>query len=504
MLKKETSPKVQMTYLVISIIVSVVFGSMLIWYDATFGVSLSEILYTITSPLEGASYGFLLVAAGVLVASSYIAYILIKLAREAIYINQGQVPVGKIWFANRLKKETLHTILIILIVFSSIGSLIVIIRTDQILKISKMIKSSLQKTTIYDDYYVVPVVDDIKAEQERNLIYIYLESMETTYASDKVGGRQGENNYIPHLTKIAKQEISFSNTEKLGGFHCNTGAGWTMGAIFSAESGIPFAFPIDGNHMDRVAEFASGTIALGDILESKGYAQEFLCGSESEFAGRRRFFEQHGNYQIYDLDTAIDNGLMSEEEEVWWGFEDQMLYEIAKDELTRLSEGSQPFNLTMLTVDTHHVDGWVCELCEGKYPDQVANVISCADNQVFDFIEWCKEQDWYDNTTIVIQGDHPRMDQSLVDGIDYYDRTIYNCFINTGFDKDLLNCSNREFTAFDMYPTVLASIGFKVPDDRLGLGVNMFSGKETLAEKLGYDYIESEITKSSDYYKQFY
>lgn len=486
------------------ILISIVCGSMLIWYDATFGVSLSEILYTLSSPMEGASYDFLFIAAVVLVASSCVAFALIKLAKEAIYIDQGQTATRKSWFANKLKKETLHIILIMLIIFASIGSLVVIIRTDQILMISKMIKSSLQKTTIYDDYYVVPAVDDIKAEQERNLIYIYLESMETTYASDKAGGRQGDNNYIPLLTELANQEISFSNTEKLGGFHSNTGAGWTMGAIFSAESGIPFAFPIEGNSMDKRAEFATGTITLGDILAEKGYAQEFLCGSNAEFAGRKNFFEQHGNYQIYDLSTALSNGVLKPGEEVWWGFEDRMLYEIAKDELTRLSDSSQPFNLTMLTVDTHHVDGWVCELCEGKYPDQVANVISCADNQVFDFIEWCKEQDWYDNTTIVIQGDHPRMDQSLVDGIDYYDRTIYNCFINTGFDKDLLNCSNREFTAFDMYPTVLASIGFKVPDDRLGLGVNMFSGKETLAEKLGYDFIESEITKSSDYYKQFY
>ena len=29
-----------------------------------------------------------------------------------------------------------------------------------------------------------------------------------------------------------------------------------------------------------------------------------------------------------------------------------------------LAENEQPFNFTMLTVDTHHVDGYFCEDCE--------------------------------------------------------------------------------------------------------------------------------------------
>ena len=96
------------------------------------------------------------------------------------------------------------------------------------------------------------------------------------------------------------------------------------------------------------------------------------------------------------------------------------------------------------------------------------------------------------------------MDQSLVESIDYYDRTIYNCFINIEYDKEDVDCDNREFTPFDMFPTVLASIGFSIPGNRLGLGVNLFSKERTLAEELGIDYIETEVSKSSDYYKRFY
>ena len=41
---------------------------------------------------------------------------------------------------------------------------------------------------------------------------------------------------------------------------------------------------------------------LQTFLEQKGYVQEFLCGSDASYAGRRSFYEQHGNYEIFDVE----------------------------------------------------------------------------------------------------------------------------------------------------------------------------------------------------------
>jgi phosphoglycerol transferase len=47
-------------------------------------------------------------------------------------------------------------------------------------------------------------------------------------------------------------------------------------------------------------------------------------------------------------------------------------------------------------------------------------------------------------------------------------------------------------------------MGFQIPEDRLGLGTNLFSAKKTLAEQLGFEYINSETHKYSAYYiKEF-
>ena len=153
----------------------------------------------------------------------------------------------------------------------------------------------------------------------------------------------------------------------------------------------------------------------------------------------------------------------------------------------------------MLTVDTHHVDGWVCDQCGDEYPDQLANVVKCADNQIKDFIDWCSTQPWYEDTLIVIQGDHLRMDMSLVDHVGVYDRHVYNCFINAE-NADSARTNNRVFVEVDMFPTILHALGYEIPGGRLGLGTDMFSDKDTLSEELGFDYFYHELEKYSAYY----
>ena len=53
---------------------------------------------------------------------------------------------------------------------------------------------------------------------------------------------------------------------------------------------------------------------------------------------------------------------------------------------------------------------------------------------------------------------------------------------------------------FDMYPTILSSIGYEIEGNKLGFGVNLFSDEKTLIEIMGRDKFDKELLKSSDYY----
>ena len=361
------------------------------------------------------------------------------------------------------------------------------------------LNSIMARSTIFEEQYADPQdVSLVFPEEKRNLILIYLESMETTYASVEVGGGKPIN-YIPKLTELAEKNINFSNGSQLGGGYVSYGCGFTMGAIVGTSSGVPFKSMIEGNSMSNYAQFLPGLITLGDILSKEGYVNCFQCGSKAEFGGRKLFYEEHGNYQIMDYKYALAEGYIPEDYLVSWGYEDTKLFELAKVELEQLGSLGKPFNYTMLTVDTHSPEGYICEQCEEQYEFPYADAISCSDRQVTEFVAWLQEQDWYSNTTVILIGDHCSMAQGFWDDIGTYGRRTYNCFLNVPEKLSIENTKERQFDTLDYFPTILAALGVEIEGERLGLGTNLFSGKSTLLEEIGTEY-EEELQKYSNYY----
>ena len=469
------------------------------WATEIFNVGIQEILFTIKSPLKGTEPGVVMQGLSECIPDiiTGIAFFILLVFADIMLKTHVKISVKtkKRHFSLNMRsfiRKSVSFLVVILFVLSFAYA-------DSQYQIIDYIANRLDSTTIYDDYYVHPDSVNIRTDgNEKNLIFIYLESMETTYASTNTGGAQTVN-YIPNLTELADYNISFSDSDKLGGFHSSVGSTWTMGALMATTSGIPFSFPVERNEMNLHETFAPKLCTLGDILSRHNYNQYFLCGSDAEFGGRKAYFKEHGNYNIIDLFTARQKGYIPPDYSAWWGFEDKYLFEIAKQELTEISTDSKQFNFTMLTVDAHHIDGYICSECTNEYSSVTANVVSCTDRLVNDFIKWCKVQPFYKNTAIIIIGDHPRMDTNLVEGIEFYDRTLYNCFINCDKNGELKQ-TQREFTTMDIFPTTLSALGFEFDGSRAGLGTDMFSGEPTLAEELGFENMDAELSKHSEYY----
>lgn len=349
--------------------------------------------------------------------------------------------------------------------------------------------------------YVDPNETEITfPEEKRNLIYIFLESMENTYSDPAAGGNIIDN-FIPELTELSEENINFSNTTGVGGAYMYTGATWTAAAMVSQTSGVVIKVPLTADTYSGENGYMPGITSIGEILEKEGYNQTLLLGSDAAFAARDSYFTEHGHYNIVDINSLKEEGRLPEDYREWWGFEDQKLFGYAKEELTKLYEAGEPFNFTMLTADTHFPDGYLCPLCGDEYEEQYANVLSCSSKQVYEFIQWIQEQPFYENTTIVISGDHLTMDPAFLDEIDEeYDRTIYNCIINSAVEP--IQEKERKFAGFDMFPTTLAAMGVELEDDRLGLGTNLFSDQPTLTEKYGFEALDEELHKNSEFYNK--
>lgn len=444
-------------------------------------LTMDELVYHMTAPLEGTNDGMIQEYLDVCAVPAILMLLLVVI----------------LFIAWRTKKRW-YVVMGASIIVPIIVSGVSVHGAWNELDVGSFVDGQSTYSSFIDDNYVDPAdVALTFPEQKRNLIYIFLESMEMTYA-DKENGGAFDKNVIPELTELAQENEDFSGEDKeLNGGYAMTGATWTMGAMFAHTSGIPLSISIDGNDMNTQEHFFAGAVTLGDILESAGYCQNLMIGSDATFGGRRLYFTEHGNYNIYDYNYASENGLIPPDYRVWWGYEDEKLFSFAKDKLTELSQQSTPFNFTMLTVDTHFEDGYPCELCTDEFGDnQYANVMACSSRQVKELVDWIQQQDFYENTTIVIAGDHPTMDKDFCEDVDDdYTRKVYTTYINPA--AELETTEKRSYTTFDNFPTTLAALGVKIDGNRLGLGTNLFSSTQTLTERFGIDKMESELKKKS-------
>lgn len=460
------------------------------WVIDTWGLlTMDEIVFHLKVPLEGTNEDMVWEAVNLCVPVAIVAVLTLLI----------------VWIAVRKRKITKY---LVWIGVMSFAVFLVKHSVDYIweeLSVDEYLKSQKTQSTFIQDNYVDPRSVQITfPEQKRNLIYIFLESMETTYASKEVGGAFDQN-CIQELTALAQSNISFSNTQGLGGAYAATGATWTMGAMFAQTSGLPLSIPIEQNSMNTQDSFLPMVQTIGDILKEQGYQQKLLVGSDAEFGGRKNYFQSHGEYEIYDLKTSYEQGVVPEGYNVFWGFEDKYLFQIAKEQLVELSASGQPFNFTMLTVDTHFEDGYVCDLCRNDFSTNYQNVMACSSRQVMEFINWIQQQPFYANTTIVISGDHLTMKnletpfmKMIPEG---YSRRVYNTFINSAIAP--VKVVEREFTTMDLFPTTLASMGVVIEGDRLALGTNLFSEVPTRTEEVGIDFENQELQKDSSFWDNF-
>jgi len=343
-------------------------------------------------------------------------------------------------------------------------------------------------------------------EKKRNLIHIYLESMENSYLSKDLGGFM-EQNLMPELTELSYEGIVFSNNDtKFGGPLQATGTQWSVASMVNMTTGLPMKVPASPNAYGEANNFLPGAYTMGDILQAQGYEQTVMIGSYANFGGLNYYYSSHGDYKIMDYDYALKNKMLPDGYKVNWGFEDEKLYAFAKEEITRLYKTGKPFNFTMETSDTHRPNGYLKEGSPQPYEQPYANAIAFSTSETVKFVRWIQSQPFYENTTVVIIGDHISMDTDFFDYYKFdkhYLRTQYNLILNPAPNTAGTLPSrfvNRQYANFDMFPTILAGMGVEIEGNRLGIGTNLFSDKDTVFEQYGADTVNRELEKKSNLY----
>ena len=366
------------------------------------------------------------------------------------------------------------------------------------LNFGEYLNTKNSSTNIYEKYYIDSNKVNINFKgKKRNLIYIYLESMESSLFSKKNNGAFKKSR-IPELEKLAENNINFSHTNGLGGMYDIDG--YTISALVSSTSSTPIIGSC-GNECEKYGDIVPKVRTLGDVLTKEGYNVEYMQGTSAEFAGFKKYLKKHSNQKIIDYDEMIKRGYVEKGYFTWWGIEDKKLMKFAKDEISELAKKKEPFAFTLITMDTHFEDGYLDETCKTPFKEPLSNSYNCSSKKIGDLVSWIKKQKFYDDTMIVITGDHETMQHVYFKNSKDYQRTVYNVFINS--KKTNINTKNRIVTNFDIYPTVLSGLGADINGNRIGFGTNLFSNKQTIPEIIGFETLNKEKNKSSDYYEKY-
>ncbi|MGM9604549.1 MAG: LTA synthase family protein [Faecousia sp.] len=462
------------------------------WYQSLYGsLSFNAILFTLLSGLSGVEQS-----------------ILDSFFRQALVLTLLTAAVLTLFFTNpsrfhlrlvlRGRKITLSPIRPrLFLTLSALACCLLVYQAAEIVGLPQWLAGVGDFSRLIQEEYVPAEETSITfPEKKRNLIYIYLESMEATFCSVEQGGSMPEC-LIPELYDLAQENTYFSDTDGMGGWGEVSGTTWTTAGMVAQVGGLPLLLPFGGNRADHMSRPLASATLLWDILDQQGYYQAVMMGSYRNFSDQVSLMEQHGIDVIYDRITAAEDGLVPPDYLAWWGIEDIKLFDYARQKLTEIAAQEQPFQFTLITIDTHMPDGYLCTECPDKFPEQYENVIACSSAQVASFVAWLQEQPFYDDTTVILCGDHLSMAGAYFqrNGLDDIRRRVYNCIINSPVQTD--NTHNRVFSPLDMFPTTLAAMGCQIEGDRLGLGVNLYSDVPTLAERMGVDQLNQELNRSS-------
>ncbi len=345
-----------------------------------------------------------------------------------------------------------------------------------------------QKTSFYEDNYIFySLKNDNLPERKKNLILIFAESLEQSYANPDLF----PNSLLPELTKQAG--LSFSE------FLQTDGTDNTISALTAALCAIPVMPVLPEFSRNHIKFTFPSALCLTDVLNKAGYDTYFYFSETEHFSNKVNLLKEHGIKNVIGATTLRrnedDNGLTD-----FSAVKDSKTFEVAKEKILELSQKKSPFFMGILTINTHEPVGYLeknCQTANNTF-NEFARIVFCTDRQISDFIDFIKKTPLFHDTVIAVVGDHLARQNPLYETLEKNrHRLIFNRFINIPTPLS----ANRSFSMLDLTPTLLEAAGFPLPEKGFGLGRSLLSQEQTLIEKYGIQHMKKEMLKNSAFYK---
>ncbi len=225
--------------------------------------------------------------------------------------------------------------------------------------------------------------------QGKNLIIVQLESIQDFFINKKLNGHE----ITPNMNKLIKDSIYFSN------FHYQIGSGNTSDAEFLTNNSL---YPLRDSSV--YYQYPSNKYeSLPNILKSKGYNVYAFHAYKPGFWNRAEMYKAIGFNKFYSEKD------FKQDEVIGIGISDTSLF---RQSLAKIDK-SKPFYSFMITLSSHFpfdYFGSKYSFGVGKYEGttfgRYIKATNYVDNSIGELVKALKKEGLYDNTVLVIYGDH--------------------------------------------------------------------------------------------------
>lgn len=298
-----------------------------------------------------------------------------------------------------------------------------------------------------------------RAAENKNLILIQMESLQNFVLNLEIDGKE----ITPVMNELANNHFYFPN------FYQQVGQGNTSDAEFVVNTSMYIpprgaATQVYGN---------KELPGLPKLLHPYGYESATFHTNDVEFWNRDELYEALGFKHVYD------KAYFGEDDVLFFGSSDEILYPETAYALEQFAQQDQLFYAHVISMSSHHPYTLPEDKIRISLPEKYDNNIignylkaqNYSDYALGIFIEELKKRDLWDNSLIIIYGDHLGL-------------PIYS------LDDDDMNLLEdiygRPYTYTDMIniPLIIISEGMTYPEihDQLGGQVDLLP---TIANLLG-------------------
>lgn len=365
----------------------------------------------------------------------------------------------------------------------------------------------------YNEKYGESYIDIKTTMEGKNVIILQLESIQEFVLNKTINGRE----ITPNLNKFINENIRLSNMFMQSYSTTADSEFSTVTSLYPVENGMAYSRYYKNNYDD-----------IFKMFHNKDYTTSYMHGNYGNFWNRTNVYNNMKVDYIELKDKFLDIS-----ENIMGYLSDELLY---KQAVQKLKEYDNPFISYVVAASSHTgftLDGLQdkskVNINVGKYKDtffgNYLESVNYADYAFGIFIQELKNASLYDNSVIILYGDHNGLDMynnEMIEFLKELDSNLTDTDIKLNYIRVLVGMRipginnlriDKPVSKLDIKPTLAYLCN---TEEGVSLGTNMLAKKDFIClnnerivtdkfyyDELWYDIETGEIVEENDELKKY-